>query len=397
MSAFSNYVHSTFLVIIFLSTFVTESAFAENITIPSQLLAPTLPALSGKKNITVDLLLSLPDNHENGSVHWLDHSHLVYGIPKKDNKEMLEIGTIDINTKNKKIVDFGLMPKPSPDGVWIAYIRKVGNEKQLWIIRSDGKEKKQLSKITHGLTGWTGYNYDFAWSPDSKQLVLCYQPDVEDWDRVRKGAENNKKSSAVSDENLLKPLPKTKVYHINITNAQVRLITSIDAKLRYISWFPNGKELLFLNEREAFRYNQEDDKTSIMKMNIADGAMQTLARVKGLQQSLQPVSSPKGNQVAFTYDPYNPYFSVVPNIGLVSSTSSPSVIQQLTHELKLFSPKWSPDGKLIYVRRNYGAYRQIYAVNVATGTVKQITNAPLNIESFDLSPEGTRLAWMGQD
>jgi len=45
----------------------------------------------------------------------------------------------------------------------------------------------------------------------------------------------------------------------------------------------------------------------------------------------------------------------------------------------------------------YGGYRQIYAIDAKTGNSTQITNAPLSIASYALSPDGSQLAWIGID
>jgi dipeptidyl aminopeptidase/acylaminoacyl peptidase len=87
-------------------------------------------------------------------------------------------------------------------------------------------------------------------------------------------------------------------------------------------------------------------------------------------------------------------------MGLVSTNSASDsipLVKRLTYEIKLDSPQWSKDGGQIFARRDYGAYKQIYAIDAKTGKPKQITNAPLNIENYSLSPDGLQLAWIGQD
>lgn len=374
---------------------------AEESKILYQPLTHPLLAQPGNRVVTADLLLTIPNKVDNPTINWLDQSHLVYSMPLDNRNGLSEIGLIDINKKNKKQLDNGLLPRPSPNGKWIAYIREANGKKQLWIMSPNG-ERKQLTKLANGLTGGVGYHYDFAWSPNSEQLALFYQPEVEDWARVKKVTKDPSKSSAVSYGNLLEPLPKTTILIINISNSQLRTIANVDAKIRYISWLPNGKALLFSEEREARRYSQKEDRNWIKKMDVQNGKEQIITEIKGLQQFLSPVASPDGKEIAFTYDPYTKYFSVLSNIGIVTNTTlsgstSTASIKQLTEQLKLFSPQWSPDGKSIYVRRNYGAYDQIYEVSTISGAATQITNSPLKVGSFRLSQNGKQLAWIGED
>lgn len=113
-----------------------------------------------------------------------------------------------------------------------------------------------------------------------------------------------------------------------------------------------------MKERIGFLYNEEEDLEWILALRIKDSSLRILAEFDGLQQ--------------------------LP-------------LTQLTHELKLYSSRWSPNCQRIYVLRNHGAYKQIYAINVKTGEPSQITNAPLNIENYTLSPNGSKFVWIGQD
>jgi dipeptidyl aminopeptidase/acylaminoacyl peptidase len=182
---------------------------------------------------------------------------------------------------------------------------------------------------------------------------------------------------------------------------QSQHITSLDASIRSLSWLPNGKELLFMKERVAPLYDEDNDRIWIQAVNVSNGHIRTLAEFDGLQQCLRPMLSPNGKWIALMYDIDHPIFNFMPSLCLLpnESTNSDTLppMTRLTHEMKLHSPQWSSNSQYIYVRRDYGAYRQIYVIDVKTGESEQITHAPLNIESYELSPDGAHLAWVGQD
>ena len=55
------------------------------------------------------------------------------------------------------------------------------------------------------------------------------------------------------------------------------------------------------------------------------------------------------------------------------------------------SPRWSADGKYIYFLSMKSGSSQLWRVAVATGTPEQLSNYPLDVESFKLSPNGQHL------
>ena len=214
-----------------------------------------------------------------------------------------------------------------------------------------------------------------------KKIALKHQLFLEPWERLEPA--------------------KSKIDLIDITTGQFREMASFDASIRNISWFSNGEEILFMRERSGLDYNVDEDHTWVESVNINNGQVHTLAHFDGLQQSLQPTSSPDGRQVAFMYDADHPDFNHMLSIGIISTdfTNKCEIqpIKRLTHEIQFRSPKWSPDGKCIYVVRLLGAYRQIYAVDVETGELTQITNVPLSMEGYSISPDGKQLAWIGEN
>ncbi len=364
---------------------------------PKQPLTASLQARQGKEIMTIDWLVNMPkDNISRSNLLWLDNSHIVYETRPCDKEAATEIEVLDLKTGTAISLGKGSLPKPSPDGKWIAFARMEGNKKQFMIIQNDGTELKELSVFN----GYPEYNFDFAWAPDSKHIIVCDQAFIEPWKRDTQPSEDLTKTSAIEADKLQTLPPNSEINIIDIQTMQSHQIFSVDALLRDISWFPNGEEILFMKERTGTSYNQENDEAWVQSLNLRDNKVKTLAEFDGLQKYLQPVASPDSNQVAFMYDADNPLFMFMASIGLVPTnltTDRIPPIQRLTQELKLHTPKWSPNGSQIFVLRIHGAYRQIYAIDSKTGISKQITNAPFSIENFAISPDGSQLGWVGQD
>ncbi|MCC2624430.1 MAG: hypothetical protein K0R14_303 [Burkholderiales bacterium] len=362
-----------------LANFTRATSMDNAHQVSEQPLTNPLAAKPGKHIITPDWLLKLPKfSLEHPAISWLDNSNLIYSIPPTESIKKWQMEIINITTGKHKLLGDGSIPKLSPDGKWIAFSRGDEKTNQLWVMEINSTKAKQLSNIKGGL-GVYPYSYDFAWSPGSKQIALKHQQ------MMRAPIKNP---------------PKSVIDIIDITSGVSKQLVSLEAEVRNLSWFPNGKELLFMKQRAGFLYNNYNDYDWVQSINIDNREIKTLAEFDGLQQSLQPTISPDGKLVAFMYDADNPIFNFMPSLGLVSTNpaiSKTSPIKRLTYEIKLDSPQWSPDGQQIYVLRVHGAYKQIYTIDVKTGAAKQKTNAPLNIENYSLSPNGSQLALVGQD
>jgi dipeptidyl aminopeptidase/acylaminoacyl peptidase len=143
-------------------------------------------------------------------------------------------------------------------------------------------------------------------------------------------------------------------------------------------------------------YKEESDQEQVQILRVKDGRIRTLLKIDGLQLILSPIGSPDGTLVAMAYDIDDPMYHSLTSLVLVSNDVNPETIR-LTQDLKLLAPKWSRDGSLLYALQEHGPYTQIVAVDLKTRALIQITNGPVDIDCFDISPDGSHIAWVGKD
>ena len=176
----------------------------------------------------------------------------------------LEIFVMDANGDHvRKLTDTGpaisnTWPRWSPDGEWIAFHSNVTGTFQIFAIRPDGSDLRQLTD--------SGVNQFPAWAPDGTRLA------------VRRGAD---------------------IYVIDLTGASepVRL-TTIGPLNQMASWSPDGSQIAFMSTREPGNY------ASVFVMN-ADGSGQINLTPKpdgvvGAWSSRAPAWSPNGKHIYFT-------------------------------------------------------------------------------------------------
>lgn len=367
------------IVCIFLSIFLCLSNIQGHAAqMPYQPLTQPLSAQTGKEIITPEWLLShSAPSLDEPMLTWLNKNTIIYAFPVQDNNKEGHIETINIINHKRQFLTDGLTPIPSPNGEWIAYTKGKNKNLQLWVIRSNGTDAKQISHVEGGL-GYNDFTFNIAWSNDSKKIILSHQKVVEYWQHQKQS--------------------QSKIDVIDITSGLSKEIASIDGGIRYLS--VKNNKIFFVKERVGILYNEEKDSESILSMDISGKNLQTIAHFDGLQQFLTPSASPDGKQIAFTYDPDVPFFSIIGSIGLIdisTSTQNKKLIKRITKEIKFWSPQWSIEKNTLYALRELGAYKQIYSINTLNGQCTQITNAPLNIKNYALSPDGKHLAWIGEN
>lgn len=376
--------------------------------VPDQPLAAPLPARDGTGRVDVDMLLAQP---QFGSafpfVAWLDDSRIAYSLPPVERGAAATIEVLDVDSAATVTLGEGANPQASPDGRWLACFRVDGPANRLWLLPTDGAQAVAVEGAPTP-AGPAAFLPAPAWSPDSRQVVIVhptntYAPEALEATTVAREQPkgDDAPTSAVEAENVLNPSPPTAVAVVDVTTGVARTIATVDEPIRSVSWLPNGEEIVFERIRIGWLHNEIGDTAWVQAMRVDDGSIRTLATFAGMQQALMPVVAPRGDRVAVTADVDNPDFNYLPSVCLLSTippgNGSAPAVTRLTHEVKLLRLVWSPDGATLYAMRIFGAYMQVYAVDASTGSLTQLTDAPRRIEAFALSPDGTRLAWAGQD
>ena len=104
-----------------------------------------------------------------------------------------------------------------------------------------------------------------------------------------------------------------------------------------------------------------------------------------------PSVSPDGRQVVYTVRTTD----MDANKGRVDlwlSTLDGEITRRLTsHEANETDPTWSPDGKTIYFLSKRDETTQVWRIAPGGGDTTQVTDLPVNVETFRLTPTGDRL------
>ncbi len=210
-------------------------------------------------------------------------------------------------------------PRWSPDGKYLAFLSKRDEGKtQVWLLNRMGGEAQRLTDTVQDVD-------DFAWSPDSKRLVLILQdPTPEELDEA-KAKEKDKPGSNIDKDKDKDAKPKKPKTPPPFVVDRYRFKTDTVG---------------YLDRRRTHFYVFDVATKAAVQMTSGDF------------DDDEPAWSPDGKQLAFrsnrsTPDPDRTYDSNIWVVAADNTDKGAHLTQVTTNPGSDTSPAWSPDGKWI--------------------------------------------------
>jgi len=402
------------------------------------LLAAGSPAgVTGKPPVTAEKLLA-----DYASVlarppvaRWLpDSKHVVFlfldrSQPERERKT--EVVTVDVDSASS--VRFpvpGSNPRISPDGSMVAYLAGDKDWTQLWVMSARTGDARPLTQPLEGLKAaghnWSGDSRQIAfltgekegsrlwvlsvegqkprevtrvvgspgatelvWSPDSRWIAYTWRPPP----KAKESKAGDAKASSVVIVGEEGDVPRdSEIWLADLNSQSHRKLASGPYAVQDLTWFPDGKSLLF-SARVAFEYKNDRSFQDVRTLSVPEGQLRTV--IEGSGQTLRPSLAPDGRRIAFCYDPTNLVFPFFLNLATAPVQGGSQ--RQLTRDLFIIPPiTWAPDGNRLYFTGKPGAFTRIYSATPA-GEVRQLIPTPGHASGITASPDGRSLAWTSQD
>jgi dipeptidyl aminopeptidase/acylaminoacyl peptidase len=164
------------------------------------------------------------------------------------------------------------MPRWSPDGRYLAFLTSRGDEEekkkgsQVWLLNRAGGEAQKLTDIKGGVS-------DYAWSPDSKCLVLAVNdPDPNAEPEKKEGWKRKTRPPIVIDryhfkqdrEGYLGPL-HTHLTLFDVETHKAEILTSGRFNERFPAWSPDGRSIAFVSNRTPDPDRNEDTNVYVIE------------------------------------------------------------------------------------------------------------------------------------
>jgi len=292
-----------------------------------------------------------------------------------------------------------------PDGKKIGFISAEGGSLQLWEMNADGTNKKQVSNIKGGISG-------FKYSPDMTKILFIKSV------KIDKTVNDIYKDLPKADARIIDDLmyrhwdnwSDTDYSHIFIADysgSSIGKITDIMPGERFdtptqpwggmeeINWSPDSKIIAYTCKKLVGKEYAESTNSEIYFYDIETGKTRNITEEGFDGYDKEPVFSPDGKKLV--------WWSMATN-GFESDKKRIIIRDLETNETKDYSADfdqsssgflWSKNSKDLYFISGINATYQIYKLNVKKGSIEQITEGIHNYTSIALAGKniiGTKMS-----
>jgi Tol biopolymer transport system component len=272
-----------------------------------------------------------------------------------------------------RLAEDGALPRWSPDGRKIAFMRLAGRERSLWTVTVDG-EKKQLASGGLPSIEYTFLPYlrvqasNFSWAPDSASIVYCSgksgQPNL--WVVTADGSSDTQVTSngdpnlyvncplwspdgrfiAYSSKPNKVPAGANMTYAVWTTEAGTkssRAIFQSDSFARMVGWSHDDKELI-LATFSGRASNSRPAEVRLIRVSAATGEQRPIATLQSTYLYNIHLSA-DGKMIAFASRQDGK-----DNVWVIPVNGGETKRLTANNDLNLYfsSLSWSPDGRTIY-------------------------------------------------
>jgi len=273
-------------------------------------------------------------------------------------------------------------PRWSPDGEQIYYTTQLneGNEQtsRTWLASVPAK-------------GGSGQPL-----PEDKERVTLRLPEYSGGNRVSPDGKMIISSAWTSEDTsaIIPSFLKFKLWKIAIDGTESKQITNAQGSYAdlYPCWSPDGRDIAFLRVQISTTSGWETyDKAAIYTVNSSGGEPEILISTSD-KHIFSPVWSPDGKMIAHLSkereDPYTSYMNII-NV----ENGDNSIVGEVPSIYVSNELAWSPDGKRLAMNCD----NVIKVMNITDGSSEDINTylEDVNIYHFDWSPDGERFVFTG--
>ena len=277
-------------------------------------------------------------------------------------------------------------PRWSPDGRYLAFLsgRQEGKGAQIWLLDRRGGEAQRVTQLRGGVS-------EFAWSPDSKHMVLVVDEETDSIARKDTAEHKTPKPIVIDRYNFKRDVAGylgTKRSHLSLFDIETRKAVPLTSGLDddgSPAWSPDGRMIAFVRGPVAEPERSRDDDIYVMDAR-PDATPKRLTDFPGPDGG-RPSWSPDGKWIAFfrgdepRYQAYN-----LNKLTIVASDgSAPARVITEALDRPISSPRFSDDGKSVYVLVADDREQQLARVRVADGSVERLITGKRVVTSYTMA------------
>jgi dipeptidyl aminopeptidase/acylaminoacyl peptidase len=279
----------------------------------------------------------------------------------------------------------------SPRGTYLSFLRAVGGEdegekkSQLFLMRLSGGEAIQLTEHATEIES-------YQWADD--ESAIFFQAEDAKPDEVKEEEENGADAIFVDEgPNGQTAKQWQNLWVFDLESEESRQITSDEFLIE--SWHVDARA-----ERIALvaRYRNRRNDAYRNEIYLADVATGKLTRLTDNEAPESDVAwSPDGASILYAAADDEAWKNRNRKLWLIDAGSGEHRLLSAAFEGSPEDPQWSRDGRHVYFSGQHRTRKNLYALEVATGELRQLTDADGTLSVTSFSRDGDHYAYIYDD
>jgi dipeptidyl aminopeptidase/acylaminoacyl peptidase len=341
-----------------------------------------------------------------------DGSQVVYVSSRVDRARNRRVPSIwivpsDGNAPPRMIVDEAFSasaPRWSPDGKTIAFTsgrviadstgttgtqQPAPGRAQLWTVAAGGGAPRRITNVANGVSGC-------SWSPNGAQFVCLARTGPSD--TLNTGPERSDVRHYTSltykfNDTGWYDDKRSHLWIIDASSGAARQITSGDSwNDTDAQWSPDGSRIAFVSDRTGMEFD-EGHNSDIWTIPASGGSLTKITPSK--ERDTSPVWSPDGKSIAFVSaedEDAPPQLYITESSGSGTPRLAAKSLDLLPGNLQ-----WAENGRALYFDTGVKGELHVFRVDVASGTLRQVTTGARGVRASDVSPTLGRMVYLAND
>jgi acylaminoacyl-peptidase len=299
----------------------------------------------------------------------------------------IEVLTLATNHRVRMQGPVSSNPVWSPDGTMLAYQGRVEDRSGLIVAKADGSQPRFLHAMDSTNAPVPSTGDSIVWSPDSKQIAFIHGlpgPESEASGDPMVITRYLYKPDFAEGESRFNDNKRLHIFLADVAAQRVRQLTSGDHYEHSLDWSPDGREILFVSNREP-----DGDQFFNYDVHTVEAATGRIRRITATENAeYRPRWSPDGSRIV--------YLGTRRGLTNLETTMEDTHVWVMNRDggqrteigkaldNRQGEPEWSDDGEYVYFPAQHRGSVYLYRLARGGGQAELVLGEPGQINSWSL-------------